>query len=70
MILIAIVTAVILFYCVVNGSLILNIFNPEGQGVMAAQQKPSQLSGALTPGAGVTTSQPVPSDSPGSSDEG
>lgn len=70
MILIAMVTAVILFYCVANGSLILNIFNPDGEGVMASQQKPSQLSGALSPGAGVTTSQPVATESPGSSDEG
>jgi hypothetical protein len=29
---------VILLYCVVNGTLILNIFNPNGQGVMQSYQ--------------------------------
>jgi hypothetical protein len=33
-IIVAIVSMVILLYCVVNGTKILNIFNPEGEGVM------------------------------------
>ncbi|CAE7430729.1 unnamed protein product, partial [Symbiodinium microadriaticum] len=71
MIIISVVTAIILLYCVVNGSLILNIFNPEGEGVMVGQQSSMpQLSGALSPSTGVTTTQPVNTDSPGSSDEG
>lgn len=35
------ISFVVLMYCVVNGTVILNIFNPEGQGVMASYQMSS-----------------------------
>jgi hypothetical protein len=67
---ISIVTGAILLYCVVNGSVVLNIFNPEGEGVMSQQHIPSgTLSNSLTPGK-TTTSQPIDTESPGSSDAG
>eukprot|EP00602_Paraphysomonas_sp_CaronLab_P000298 CAMPEP_0185032296 /NCGR_PEP_ID=MMETSP1103-20130426/20262_1 /TAXON_ID=36769 /ORGANISM="Paraphysomonas bandaiensis, Strain Caron Lab Isolate" /LENGTH=275 /DNA_ID=CAMNT_0027568135 /DNA_START=567 /DNA_END=1394 /DNA_ORIENTATION=+ len=76
-IVIALVSGVVLLYCVVNGTLILNIFNPEGEGVMIKQLHSSgQLSSALSPatendtGSGVTTSQPINTESPGSSENG
>jgi len=33
-ILVCIITIITLFYCVINGTLILNIFNPQGKGVL------------------------------------
>jgi hypothetical protein len=63
---ISLVTAAVLLYCVVNGSIVLNIFNPDGEGVMSQQQIPGRLSNALSP----TVSQPIDTESPGSSDAG
>lgn len=47
------VSLVILLYIVVNGTVILNIFNPEGQGVMASYNPPSgsTLTKSLSPDA-------------------
>jgi hypothetical protein len=46
---IAVVSIVILMYCVVNGTKILNIFNPEGEGVMQSYQEkpPGSLTGVI-----------------------
>lgn len=38
-ILVSAITIIVLFYCVINGTLILNIFNPQGQGVMQSYNK-------------------------------
>lgn len=48
-----VISFVILMYCVINGTVILNIFNPEGQGVMQTYQlSSSNLTQSLKPGSG------------------
>lgn len=70
LVVIALVTGAVLLYCVVNGTLILNIFNTEGEGVMVGQHaRPGQKSDNFSAagGGGVTTSQPLDVESPGNS---
>ena len=45
------ITIFVLLYCVINGTVILNIFNPQGQGVMQSYTKSegSALNRSLTP---------------------
>ena len=73
MIIISCLTFVILLYCAINGTKILNIFNPEGEGVMISQLGKGTLGAELTEKAeegraSATTSTKVPTDSPGSSE--
>lgn len=71
MIIISLVTFVILLYCVGNGTKVLNIFNPEGEGVMMGQishNSKGTLGTDLAPTEEGRKS--IPTDSPGSSDGG
>lgn len=72
MIIISVTTCVILLYCVGNGTKVLNIFNPEGQGVIMGQVARGNLGTDLGPSAQVREEGrvAVPTDSPGSSDGG
>lgn len=74
----AVISGVILMYCVANGTKILNIFNPQGEGVMQsyAPSSPSgnvQLNAVLTgeeAPASVTTQQPTGTKNAAPSAEG
>jgi hypothetical protein len=69
MIIISVVTFVILLYCVGNGTTVLNIFNPEGEGVIMSQIGVGTLGTELTPKPDAEEGRtPVPTDSPGSSE--
>lgn len=67
MVIVAVISGVILMYCVANGTKILNIFNPQGEGVMqsyapsAADKNNVQLNAVLTgeEAPAVTTQQPT-----------
>jgi hypothetical protein len=55
---------IILLYCVVNGTKILNIFNPSGEGVMESyrqnkSQAPGSLNNVILDESGVETQQPI-----------
>lgn len=69
MIIISCITFVILLYCAGNGTKVLNIFNPEGEGVIMGQMGTGTLGTELSPsveeGKGAA---PVPTGSPGSSE--
>jgi hypothetical protein len=69
-----VITVVVLLYCVFNGTKILNIFNPEGEGVVKSYQggKKKELEAVLTGEdrthknvslSNVTTTQPAASAS-------
>lgn len=72
MIIISCITFVILLYCAVNGTKVLNIFNPEGEGVMMGQIGTGSLGTDLSPAATEEGRAPtaVPTDSPRSSNSG
>lgn len=74
MAIIAIITFVILLYVAGNGTKVLNIFNPEGEGVMMSQAKTTTKGTLGTELAPSNMEQgkgaPLPTDSPGSSDDG
>jgi hypothetical protein len=61
---ISVVTMIILLYCVVNGTKILNIFNPSGEGVMESYRQntnaaPGSLNHVILDESGVETQQPI-----------
>jgi hypothetical protein len=71
MIIISCLTFVILLYCVINGTVVLNIFNPEGEGVMISQLGTGTLGAELTEKTEegrASAGTKVPTDSPGSSE--
>jgi hypothetical protein len=75
MIIISCITFVILLYCALNGTTVLNIFNTEGEGVMISQLGTGTLGAELTPKVeegrpSASASRSVPTDSPGSSEGG
>jgi len=48
-IVVGVVSVIILLYCVGNGTKILNVLNPEGEGVMASyNESPGQFNGVIT----------------------
>lgn len=58
-ILVSCITIIVLLYCVVNGSVILNIFNPQGHGVMQSYTKTEgDLNRALNGTTSVAIAQP------------
>eukprot|EP01038_Epipyxis_sp_PR26KG_P004047 gene4047-5789_t len=74
---IVVITFVVMMYCVVNGTKILNIFNPEGEGVMLSYANKNnghsngdvEASAVTTqPAAGVPSAASSDSNSPPSSD--
>ena len=69
MIIISCITFVILLYCAGNGTKVLNIFNPEGEGVIMGQIGTGTLGTELSPKMEEgRASASVPTDSPGSSE--
>lgn len=63
---IVVVTVIVLLYCVINGTKILNVFNPEGEGVVLSSYSPggaasvsSDMKTGLTGGTDVVTSAPT-----------
>lgn len=71
MIIISVITLTILLYCVGNGTKTLNIFNPEGEGVIMGQiaaGSKGSLGAELSPSSAAEEGRnSVPTDSPGSS---
>jgi hypothetical protein len=71
MIIISVITFVILLYCAGNGTKVLNIFNPEGEGVIMGQLGTGTLGTELSPKADAEEGRTaVPPASPGSSEGG
>jgi len=69
MIIISVITFVILLYCAGNGTKVLNIFNPEGEGVIMSQIGTGTLGTELSPKPDAEEGRAsVPTDSPGSSE--